>query len=73
MGLSYRTDEELAEWQKRDPIHIFEARLAELDVLSKEDAIEVHANVLADVQKGIEFAEGSPIPDPATLLEDVYA
>lgn len=73
MGLSYRTDDELAEWQKRDPIHMFESRLAELDVLTEEDAAKVHEAVLADVQAGIEFAESSPMPDPATLLEDVYA
>ncbi len=73
MGLSYRTDEELAEWQKRDPIHMFESRLAELDVLSNEDAVKIHETVLSEVQEGIEFAESSPMPDPATLLEDVYA
>lgn len=73
MGLSYRTDEELAEWQKRDPINMFEDRLDELGVLSKADAIAFHEKVLGDVQAGIDFAQGSPLPDPATLLEDVYA
>lgn len=73
MGLSYRTDEELAEWQKRDPINMFEDRLDELGVLSKADAIAFHEKVLGDVQAGIDFAQESPLPDPATLLEDVYA
>ena len=73
MGLSYRTDEELAEWQKRDPIALFEARLSELGVLSNEEAVNVHSAVLTEVQAGIEFAEKSPMPDPATLLDDVYA
>lgn len=73
MGLSYRTDEELAEWQKRDPIHLFESRLADLDVLPQDEAVKIHEAVLAEVQEGIEFAEGSPMPDPTTLLEDVYA
>ena len=73
MGLSYRTDEELEEWQKRDPIHAFEAQLAQLGVLGKDDAAAIHDAVLADVKAGIEFAEASPPPDPATLLDDVYA
>ena len=73
MGLTYRTDEELAEWQKRDPIHMFEARLAELGVLSREAATRLHETMLAKVQEGIAYAEQSPLPDPATLLEDVYA
>ena len=73
MGLSYRADEELAEWQKRDPIRLFEARLEELDVLGKEQAAAVHDEVVADVKAGIDFAESSPLPDPETLLDDVYA
>ena len=73
MGLSYRTDEELEIWQKRDPINMFEARLDELGVLSKEEAVAIHEKVLNDVKAGIEFAENSPMPDPATLLDDVYA
>lgn len=73
MGLSYRPDAELEEWQKRDPIHLFEARLAELGVLAKEDAAALHDGVMAEVKAGIEFAEASPQPDPDSLLEDVYA
>ena len=73
MGLSYRTDEELEEWQKRDPIRMFEERLAELGVLSQDEAAAFHDEILAEVRAGIEFAEASPLPDPATLLDDVYA
>ena len=73
MGLSYRTDEELEEWQKRDPIHLFEARLAELGILSRDEAAGIHEGILEEVKAGIEFAESSPLPDPDTLLDDVYA
>ena len=73
MGLSYRTDAELEEWQKRDPIHLFEARLTELGVLSKEQAATIHDDVMAEVKAGIKFAEDSPPPAPETLLDDVYA
>ena len=73
MGLSYRTDEELQEWQKRDPIHLFEAQLAQAGVLDQAGAAAVHDAVSADVKAGIEFAEASPLPDASTLLDDVYA
>ena len=73
MGLSYRTDEELKEWQKRDPIHQFEARLAEGGVLDQAQAAAIHEEILAEVKAGIAFAEESPPPDAATLLDDVYA
>jgi len=73
MGLTYRTDDELARWQQRDPITLFESRLAEQGVLSAKKAAGVHEEVLAEVKAGIAFAESSPFPDAATLLDDVYA
>ncbi len=73
MGLSYRTDEEVEQWRKKDPVDTFEARLAEQDILSPEAAQAIHAEAQAEVDAGIEFAEASPYPDPASVTEDVYA
>jgi pyruvate dehydrogenase E1 component alpha subunit len=73
MGLSYRTDDEVEEWKKKDPIAQFESRLAEQDVLSAEDARKVHDEALAEIADAIKFAEDSPYPEADALLEDVYA
>jgi len=73
MGLNYRSDEELAQWQQRDPIDMFEVRLAEQNILSAEEALAIHAEITEQVKAGIEFAESSPFPEPDALLEDVYA
>jgi pyruvate dehydrogenase E1 component alpha subunit len=73
MGLNYRTDDELAQWQARDPITLLEERLADLGVMTAEAARAVHEEIRADVEAGVAFAESSPMPDPDTLLEDVYA
>lgn len=73
MGLSYRTDEEVEQWRKRDPIESLEKRLAEQGILSPAAAQAIHDEVLTQVQDGVKFAEQSPMPDPSTLLEDVYA
>jgi acetoin:2,6-dichlorophenolindophenol oxidoreductase subunit alpha len=73
MGLNYRTDEEVEEWRKKDPIDQFEARLAEQEVLSPEAAEAVHDDVKAQIETAIKFAEDSPYPDADALLEDVYA
>ena len=73
MGLSYRTDEEVERWRQKDPIMNFEARLAEQGVLSADAARAIHEQVEQDVQAGIAFAESSPMPDPSTITEDVYA
>ncbi len=73
MGLSYRTDEEVEEWKKKDPIDQFEARLAEQGVLSADAAQAVHDSVLAEIDTAIKFAEDSPYPEATAVLEDVYA
>ncbi len=73
MGLTYRTDEEVEEWKKKDPIDQFEARLAEQDVLSAEEAQAVHDEVMSEIDAAIQFAEESPYPEADSILEDVYA
>ena len=73
MGLSYRTDEEVEEWKKKDPIDQFEATLAAQGILSAEQALAVHDETRAEIAVAIKFAEDSPFPEPSALLEDVYA
>lgn len=73
MGLVYRTDDEVIEWKKRDPIDLFESRLAEQGILSADQIKAVHDETLAEIGKAIEFAESSPFPDPSSILDDVYA
>ncbi|MGB5756468.1 MAG: thiamine pyrophosphate-dependent dehydrogenase E1 component subunit alpha [Acidimicrobiales bacterium] len=72
MGMKYRTDEELERWKQRDPIDLLEARLPELGVLSAAEIEAVHAEVEAQIEEAIRFAEDSALPDPSTLLDDVY-
>ncbi len=73
MGVTYRTDEEVLEWRKRDPIALLEERLAGAGILSNNEAAAVHERVLGEVGAAIAFAESSPLPDPSALLDDVYS
>ena len=73
IGLKYRTDEELLEWQKRDPIKLMEERLREMGILDEAQIEAIHKEVLDEIAEAIEFAENSPQPDPANLLDDVYS
>ena len=73
MGLTYRTDEEVERWKKRDPIDSFEDYLVKQKVISRAKLDAIRAEVQDDVQAGIKFAEESPMPDPATITDDVYA
>lgn len=72
MGVVYRDDSEVIEWRERDPLPLFEARLQEIGALSEDEAAGVRREVMEEVQEAIAFAEASPFPEPAALLEDVY-
>ena len=73
MGLTYRTDEELEEWKKRDAIKGFEERLLQIGTLTQKAIDAVYANTNAEIEEAIQFAEDSPFPHPDELLEDVYS
>lgn len=72
LGMKYRSDDELERWKQRDPIELFEERLAAAGVLDADGAQSTHAAAEADIEAAIAFAEESPLPDPADLLVDVY-
>jgi pyruvate dehydrogenase E1 component alpha subunit len=72
LGLKYRTDDEVAVWKERDPIFTFEDRLIEAGTATRADIDEVWAELRADIETAIQFAEDSPLPDPDAVLADVY-
>ena len=72
MGLTYRTDEELAEWRKKDAIDSFESRLIQLGVMTQKKIDSVRAKIDKEIEEAIKFAEDSPYPDPKDLLDNVY-
>ena len=72
MGLKYRTDEELEIWRKRDAIQSFENQLVKMKVMTKKKIENVYSRVNKDIEEAIKFAEDSPFPEPADLLDDVY-
>jgi pyruvate dehydrogenase E1 component alpha subunit len=72
MGVFYRTDEEVAEWKKRDAIDMIERRMAEMGIRTLEESQAVRDAVRKEALEAIEYAESSPFPDPSELLTDVY-
>lgn len=72
LGLKYRTDDEVAVWKERDPIFTFEDRLIEAGTATREDFDGIWAELRADIEAAIQFAEDSPLPDPEAVLADVY-
>lgn len=72
LGLSYRTDEEVEEWKGRDAIAALESRMVADGVASESEVAAARAEIEAEVEAAIEFADSSPMPDPADLLTNVY-
>ncbi len=68
----YRTQEEVEEWQKKDPIPRLHQVLLELGVATEElDAIAYRAH--CEVQEASDFAVNSPYADPSTLWKHYFA
>jgi pyruvate dehydrogenase E1 component alpha subunit len=70
---NYRTREEIAKYQERDPIVLFKDSLKEAKVFSDKEFEKIEQESFAAVTKAVEFAEASPLPNENELLTDVYA
>lgn len=70
---NYRTREEIAKYQERDPIVLFKGSLKEAGVLSDKDFETIEKEAVEATEKAIKFAEESPFPDASELLTDVFA
>lgn len=71
---SYRTQEEVDRWAKRDPLLLFRERLVEeYAIATGEELDAIEAKIDAIVQESLDFARESPAPDPETVREHVYS
>jgi pyruvate dehydrogenase E1 component alpha subunit len=72
-GAEYVPPELLAEWEARDPVYTYAARLLAQGVGDQAELDEIRVRCEVEVTDAIEFAEASPLPDPATVEVGVYA
>ena len=71
---TYRTQEELDAWIKRDPIDMFRKRLIEdYGVADAEALAAIESRIEKVVEEALTFARNSPEPDPATVRLHVFA
>jgi TPP-dependent pyruvate/acetoin dehydrogenase alpha subunit len=69
----YVPREMFEEWAKRDPLERFRSWLRENVALSDDEEDEIGSDVKRILNDAMRRAEESPMPDPATLAEGVYA
>src|SRR6187431_1697531 len=69
----YVPKELFEEWAQRDPIERFRGWLRDNASLTEDEEDEIRDGVKRILNEAIQRAEESPLPDPATLLDGVFA
>jgi len=69
-GFKYRTDEEMADWRRRDPLVTYGAWLLREGIC---DPQIVDAEVEAVLDDAVAFARASALPKPEEALDGMYA
>jgi TPP-dependent pyruvate/acetoin dehydrogenase alpha subunit len=70
---TYRPPEEVEAWIKREPIAPYRRLLIEQGVLTEAEADGIEANVVKELDEAVEFARQSPLPEPETALQGLWA
>ena len=69
----YVPKEMFEEWAKRDPLERYRTWLRENAEFTDEEEDEIRAEVKKLLNDAVKRADESPLPDPATVIDDVYA
>jgi pyruvate dehydrogenase E1 component alpha subunit len=72
-GTEYRTQEEIEEWKKRDPLRLFEAYLLDEVATGQEELDQIDKEAQAVIEDALEYANSSPWPSPDELASKVFA
>ena len=71
---TYRTQEEVDAWLKRDPVTTFRSRLVdEFGVATDKTLAAIEKRIDDEVAGSVEFARASAEPDPTTVMRHTYA
>lgn len=70
---NYRTRDEIAKYQERDPIVLFKDSLKAANVFGDKDFEEIEQEAVETVDRSVKFADESPYPEESELMTHVYA
>ena len=71
-GLTYRTKEEMDQWQNRCPIKRFRKKLVEEKIMTEEMEKTIETKVKASIEEAVQFAKESPFPLPDEAVQDLF-
>jgi pyruvate dehydrogenase E1 component alpha subunit len=69
----YRTRAEVEEWRKNDPILRFRHYLLTNGCAAEAELSGIEQAMKQEIVDAVQFAKDSPMPDPATALDYIYA
>ena len=69
----YRQKDEVTQWEKTDPIGIYNRYLIKQELAGQADLTKVEKAVEEEVKEAVVFAENSPEPGLDTLFDYMYA
>ncbi len=69
----YRSNEEVEQWEKRDPIAYFQQYLQEKKIWSEELERNLQDELNEQIGQAVQEVEAAPSPPVETIFEDVYA
>ena len=69
----YRSRDEVKEYWKREPLARFRNDTTAAALLTTAELDAIDAEVKQEIADAVEFARNSPVPDPATAMEYIYA
>jgi len=72
-GLTYRSEEEIETWRKKDPIDRARKVLLKDGILTEKENERIRKDLEAEAEEAMEFALNAPIPEPEELFEDLFA
>jgi TPP-dependent pyruvate/acetoin dehydrogenase alpha subunit len=70
---SYVPKEMVAQWERRDPIERLVTYLSHRDLWNAPIKQEIDDRIRREVDDGLAWAEATPLPNPSTQAEGVYA
>lgn len=69
----YRTQKEIEEWKKKDPIKRLRKYLIKNGILTEEEVTKIEEQVTGEIEVAVQFAKDSPGSSLDSLTEDIYA
>ncbi|PCI36520.1 MAG: acetoin dehydrogenase [Elusimicrobia bacterium] len=71
--LGYRSKAEFERWKKKCPLLRSRKRLLKDKIVTADNLKNIEADIRAEVEVAVNFAQASPFPDKSVLFKNIYA